>query len=116
MADTARAVYDPRVGSMLLAARRSTTAIFVLNGFVFGMWVVNIPEILDRTDATKAELGALLLLLGGAAFVGMQITGRMVDRHGSRPMAIGAALLLCVTLLGPAFATDVWTLAAALSD
>jgi len=100
---------------MLLAARRSTTAIFVLNGFVFGMWVVNIPEILDRTDATKAQLGALLLLLGGAAFVGMQVTGRLVDRHGSRPMAVAAALLLCVALLGPAFATDVWTLAAALT-
>jgi MFS family permease len=100
---------------MLLAARRSTTAIFVLNGFVFGMWVVNIPEILDRTDATKAQLGALLLLLGGAAFVGMQVTGRLVDRHGSRPMAVAAALLLCAALLGPAFATDVWTLAAALT-
>ncbi len=99
----------------LAVARRSTTAIFVLNGFVFGMWVVNIPEILDRTDATKAQLGALLLLLGGAAFVGMQVTGRLVDRHGSRPMAVAAALLLCAALLGPAFATDVWTLAAALT-
>ena len=99
----------------LVPARRATTAIFVLNGFVFGMWVVNIPEILDRTDATKAELGALLLLLGGAAFVGMQVTGRLVDQHGSRPLAVGSGLLLCVALLGPAFATDVWTLAAALT-
>ena len=99
----------------LVPARRSTTAIFVLNGFVLGMWVVNIPEILDRTEATKAQLGALLLLLGGAAFVGMQVTGRLVDRHGSRPMAVGSGLVLCGALLGPAFATDVWTLAAALT-
>lgn len=96
-------------------ARRSTTAIFVLNGFVLGMWVVNIPEILDRTDATKAQLGTLLLLLGGAAFVGMQVTGRLIDRHGSRPVAVVSALLLCAALLGPAFATEVWMLAAALT-
>ena len=101
--------------SPLLPARRATTAVFVLNGFVFGMWVVNIPEILDRTDTSKAELGTLLLLLGGAAFVGMQITGRLADRHGSRPVAVVSALLLCATLLGPAYATDVWTLAVALT-
>ena len=99
----------------LVSARRATTAIFVLNGFVFGMWVVNIPEILDRTDASKAELGTLLLLLGGAAFVGMQIAGRLIDRHGSRPVTVVSALLLSAALLGPAFATDVWTLAAALA-
>ena len=99
----------------LVPARRATTAIFVLNGFVLGMWVVNIPEILDRTGATKAQLGTLLLLLGGSAYLGMQVTGHLIDRHGSRPVAVVAALLLCTALLGPAFATDVWTLAAALT-
>jgi MFS family permease len=99
----------------LAPARRATTAIFVLNGFVLGMWVVNIPEVLDRTGASKAQLGTLLLLLGGAAFVGMQVAGRLIDQHGSRPVAIVSALLMCAALLGPALATDVWTLAAALA-
>jgi MFS family permease len=99
----------------LVPARRATTAIFVLNGFILGMWVVNIPEILDRTDATKAQLGTLLLLLGGAAFIGMQVAGRLIDRHGSRPVVVVSAVLACVTLLGPALATDVWTLAVALA-
>ena len=99
----------------LVPARRATTAVFVLNGFVLGMWVVNIPEILDRTGTTKAQFGTLLLLLGGAAFIGMQITGRLIDRHVSRPVTIVSALLLCMALLGPAFATDVWTLAVALA-
>ena len=99
----------------LIPARRATTAIFVLNGFVLGMWVVNIPEILDRTGATQAQLGTLLLLLGAAAFVGMQITGRLIDRHGSRPVTVVSALLMCAMLIGPALATDVWTLALALA-
>ena len=98
----------------LVPARRATAAVFVLNGFVLGMWVVNIPEILDRTGTSKAELGTLLLLLGGSALVGMQVAGRLVDRHGSRAVAVVAALAGCTALLGPAFATDVWTLALAL--
>lgn len=96
-------------------ARRATTAIFVLNGFVLGMWVVNIPEILDRTGTSKAQLGLLLLLLGGAALVGMQVAGRLVDRHGSRPVTVVSALLMCMALIGPALATDVLTLAVALA-
>ena len=55
------------------AARRSTFAIFALNGFLLGMWVVHIPEIRDRTGASTAVLGYLLLLLGGAALLGMNL-------------------------------------------
>ena len=99
----------------LVPARRATATIFVLNGFVLGMWVVNIPEILDRTGTSKAELGTLLLLLGASALVGMQVAGRLVDRYGSRAVAVVAALAGCTALLGPALATDVWTLAVALA-
>lgn len=99
----------------LVPARRATTAIFVLNGFVLGMWVVNIPEILDRTGASKAELGTLLLLLGGSALVGMQLAGRLVDRHGSRPVAVIASLLSCAALIGPGLASGVTSLAVALA-
>jgi MFS family permease len=99
----------------LVPARRATTAVFVLNGFVLGMWVVNIPEVLDRTGASKAELGTLLLLLGGSALVGMQIAGRLVDRHGSRPVAVVASVLSCTSLIGPGLATGVASLAVALA-
>lgn len=86
-------------------ARQATFAFFVLNGFMLGMWVVHIPEIQQRTDITKAELGYLLLLLGATALVGMQLGGRLIDRLGSRAVTVGAALLLCLTLLGPGYAT-----------
>ena len=73
-------------------ARRSTFAIFALNGFLLGMWVVNIPEIRDRTGASTAVLGYLLLLLGGAALIGMQAGGRLIDRFGSRVVVVVASL------------------------
>ena len=95
-------------------ARQSTFAFFVLNGFTLGMWVVHIPEIRERTDISKADLGYVLLLMGATAFIGMQLAGRLIDRLGSRTVTVAAGLLLSLTLLGPGFATTVGWLAVGL--
>ncbi|GIJ45240.1 MFS transporter [Virgisporangium aliadipatigenens] len=98
----------------LRAARLATFAYFALNGFVLGVWVVHIPAVEQRVGVDHAVLGWLLLLLGGGAFTGMRLVGRVADRYGARRVmplcgvACGAALVL------PAFAVDAWTLGAAL--
>ncbi|MCW2789464.1 MAG: transporter [Aeromicrobium sp.] len=79
---------------------------FALNGFLLGMWIVNIPTIKDRTGVDQAGLGLILLVLGAAAWVGMQLAGRAIDRWGSRPVVTVAASALALTLPGPAFATS----------
>lgn len=96
-------------------ARQATFAFFVLNGFSLGMWVVNIPEIRERTGISTTTLGYLLLLIGGAAFVGMQLGGRLIDHFGSRLVTGVAGVVLSLTLIGPAFATSGLTLAIALA-
>lgn len=88
---------------------------FALNGFVLGMWIVNIPTIKDRTGIDQATLGLLLLVLGGAAWVGMQLAGRAVDRFGSRSVVTVAAVGVSLTVAGPAFAEDAAGLAVALA-
>jgi MFS family permease len=98
----------------LSRARVSTFAMFALNGFLLGMWVVHIPEIRDRTGASTSDLGYLLLLLGGSALVGMQVCGALIDRFGSRRVVVGAAVALSVCLVGPGLATSIPGLAAAL--
>jgi MFS family permease len=98
----------------LTRARAATFAYFALNGFVLGMWVVNIPEIRDRTGASTEQLGYLILLLGGAALAGMQVAGRLIDRYGSGRVTVVSALALSASLVGPALASDVFGLAAAL--
>jgi MFS family permease len=87
-------------------ARLATFAVFALNGFLLGMWIVNIPTIKDRTGVDQAELGLILLVLGGTAWVGMQLAGPAVDRFGSRPVLTTAAAALAVTIPAPAFATN----------
>lgn len=78
------------------------------------MWVAHIPVISARTEVDHDQLGGLLLLLGASAFVGMQVCGRLIDRRGSRPVTIGAALLLSAVIITPVLAVDALTLAAAL--
>lgn len=88
---------------------------FWLNGFLLGMWIVNIPTIKDRTGVDQADLGLILLVLGGMAWVGMQLSGPAVDRFGSRPVVIVATIALAATLPAPGFATSAVQLVVALA-
>lgn len=81
---------------------------------MLGMWTVNIPGIKAHTHTSTAELGVALLLMGGCAWVGMQVSGRLVDRFGSARVTVSALALGALTLLGPAFASNTVTLAVAL--
>lgn len=96
-------------------ARLATFGFFALNGFILGLWVVNIPEIRDRTGTSTEQLGYLILLLGGSALVGMQVAGRLIDRLGSGLVTTTACIALSLSLVGPAWATSVPTLAVALT-
>ncbi len=96
-------------------ARAAVTLVFALNGFLAAMWVAHIPVITERTGVSHDQLGGLLLLLGGSAFVGMQVCGPLIDRWGSRPTTILAALALSGVILTPVSATNAVTLAAALA-
>lgn len=96
-------------------ARAATIGVFALNGFVLGMWIVNIPTIKDRTGVDQATLGLLLLALGVAAWIGMQLAGPAIDRFGSRPVLTAAAVAVSLSIPGPAFATNATQLAFALA-
>jgi predicted MFS family arabinose efflux permease len=96
------------------AARIATWIYFGLNGFAVGMWVVHIPSIEHATRITHSTLGLLLLALGGAAFLGMQVAGPLVDRLGQRRLVPAAGILLGIALPWPGLAHNWWTLGLAL--
>ena len=88
----------------------ATWMYFGLNGFAIGMWVVHIPNIEHATGISHSTLGLLLLVLGGAAFLGMQVAGPLVDRLGQRRLLPAAGVLLGLSLFGPGLAQNWWTL------
>ncbi|WP_370965063.1 MFS transporter [Amycolatopsis sp. cg9] len=97
------------------AARFATFMFFGLNGFGMGMWVVHIPNVERATGISHSTLGALLLVLGGAAFAGMQVSGPLVDRLGHRRLVPAAGVFLGLALCAPGFADSWWTLGLALA-
>ena len=96
------------------AARVATWTYFGLNGFAVGMWVVHIPNVERATGISHSTLGFLLLILGGAAFLGMQVAGPLADRLGQRRLVPAAGVLLGLSLFGPGLAPNWWTLGLAL--
>ncbi|MET8849229.1 MFS transporter [Amycolatopsis sp. NPDC004625] len=92
------------------AARFATFMFFGLNGFAMGMWVVHIPNVERATGISHSTLGALLLVLGGAAFAGMQVAGPLVDRLGHRRLVPAAGILMGCAVCAPGFANSWWTL------
>ncbi|MDL9938785.1 MFS transporter [Gordonia sp. ABSL1-1] len=96
-------------------ARVSVAVVFALNGFLAAMWVAHIPAISERTGVGHEQLGGLLLLLGGSAFVGMQLCGPLIDRFGSAPLTIVAAMSLSAAVVTPVLASNGPQLALALA-
>ncbi|MFC4125073.1 MFS transporter [Nocardia rhizosphaerae] len=103
------------IGRELRSARAAVFGAFTLNGFLLAMWVVHIPAITDRTGVSASLLGMFVLLLAGAALVGMRLAGPAADRLGSRTLVAVAASAISVTVLGPALATGPVTLGIALA-
>ncbi|WP_407984085.1 MFS transporter [Prescottella defluvii] len=79
------------------------------------MWVVHIPAIKTRTDIAHSTLGSLLLLLAVGAIAGMQLSGPLADRFGSRVMVAFGGTLLAAATIGPGLASTAWQLGLALT-
>lgn len=98
----------------LRRARVAVFGIFFICGFALALWVVNIPAVQSTLDISHATLGTLLIFLGLGSFIGMQVTGWLADRVGSRTATIVMALGMAVGVNLPGLATEAWQLGAAL--
>jgi predicted MFS family arabinose efflux permease len=95
-------------------ARLSTFIYFYLNGFIVGVWVIQIPTAVSRTHITQATLGWLLLSLGIGALGGMTVLGRYADRLSARATVPASAFLCALALFFPLRTTNWWELGLAL--
>ncbi|HEX2863985.1 MAG TPA: MFS transporter, partial [Deinococcales bacterium] len=87
------------------AARLATLAVFFVNGAVFASWAANIPSVRARLGLTPAALGFVILSIAAGSVVALVVTGRLIDRFGSRGVMISSSvafsLLLPLALLAP---------------
>jgi MFS family permease len=65
-------------------ARGAVTAIFFLNGLVFGSWAARIPAVRDHVGLSDGELGIALACGAIGSIIAMPIAGGRAARLGSR--------------------------------
>ena len=82
----------------VLKARLATQFIFLVCGLGMSSWAPMVPFAKDRLALNDANLGLLLLLLGGGSMLMMPISGWLVGRLGSRIVIAGAALVMALAL------------------
>lgn len=96
----------------LVRARAAVFGLFVSFGIVIATWAVHLPSVKETTGISTSLLGAILLILGAGALIGMQVSGALVDRFGSGPIGVLGVAGMAVALLLPLSATT-WLEAAA---
>ncbi|MGI8576938.1 MAG: MFS transporter [Nocardioidaceae bacterium] len=105
---------DSASARALRGARIAVAATFWLHASIFGTWAARIPAIKQSLDLSDQDLG---LALGGLAvglLIGTRLVGTM-ERQGRTSRAIKVVLIgQAVALVGPAYAWNLVTLAAAL--
>lgn len=67
-------------------------------GVFWGVWGASLPAMRAQADVTDAQLGASLLFVGLGAVPAMLLTGRLLDRVGTRLSALLLGALLAAGL------------------
>jgi MFS family permease len=88
-------------------ARGAVTAVFFLNGMIFGSWAARIPAVRDRVGLSDGELGIVLACGAIGSIIAMPIAGGRAARIGSRRatrvalglMSIAAAVIALASSL-----------------
>ena len=91
--------------SSLRSAARASAVVFTANGALMASWVARIPAAKAHLGASAGGLGTALLCAGIGSVVAMPFSGRLVARHGSRPVValcaiVGAVAYSCLGLAG----------------
>ena len=77
-------------------ARSAVTAIFYLNGLIFGAWAARIPAVRDRVGLSDGELGIVLACAAVGSILAMPVAGGRAARVGSRRATRVAFALVCL--------------------
>ena len=81
---------------------RISAALFAGLGLQLGAWVVLVPELVASRDLGPGGLGLVLGVLAASSILSLAAGGRVIDRAGRRPFAVGGAggIGLALVLLG----------------
>ena len=94
--------------------RAAVTALFLLDGAVFGTWASRVPDVAAQVGADHSTLGIALLCLSMGALVCMRLTGALCARFGPGPVSAAAAVAVSASAVLPGLVSGIAALCAAL--
>jgi MFS family permease len=94
--------------------RAAVTALFLLDGAVFGTWASRVPDVAAQVGADHSALGVALLSLSLGALVCMRMTGALCARFGAGPVSAVAAVAVSASAVLPGLVSSVAALCAVL--
>lgn len=89
-----------------LSMRLAVIGVFASFGLVVATWAVHLPTVKKVVELSSSMLGGVVLILGCGALVGMQLSGVLVDKFGSGPIAVAGAASMAVGVNIPLAATS----------
>jgi MFS family permease len=89
------------------SARLAVAILFFMNGTVFASWATRIPTVQAKLTLNTSELGLALLGSAVGALIGMNVSGYLTTRIGSRLVvtigSVGLYMVLLLLALAPTF-------------
>lgn len=79
--------------------RYAVSLFFLANGFIFANWAARLPAFMSDYGLDNRFLGFLLLAHSFGAFIGMPITGGLINKFSSRKISVFSGLLFPVFFL-----------------
>ena len=71
---------------------------FLVLGIVTAAWAPLVPDLKLRLSLDDAQLGLMLLCIGGGSLLAAPVTGLVVARVGCRAVMLGLGVLFCAAL------------------
>lgn len=87
----------PPVAS-LATARHATRLMFFALGLMTGTWGVHIPDLKTHYGLGAGSLSVVLLAAAAGSVLSLLVAGRVVQALGARGAALGAGVLVCLTV------------------
>ena len=106
--------FDTEPTGVQRAGRRAVGALFLINGFLIGVWASRIPAITVQYDLSPGLLGLLLLVLATGAVMAFPFSGYFMDRVGSGNVTRATTAVYIVSIVLIPLAPDTIVLAGAL--
>jgi len=79
---------------------RAILVIFLVMGLSFGTWLSRLPSVRDELDASMLQMSIYGLCLAAGSLAGLVVSGRLVQRVGSRRTLAVTVALQALTLPG----------------